>query len=310
MENTKFEKSIDVIIPVYNGEEFILDAIKSVEAQTIKPNNIFIIDDGSTDNTANIIENYIKISNSPITFVHKENGGPNSARNKGLSLSKTDYVAFLDADDTWIENKLEKQLEVFNTSTLSNLGLVYSDYNPINSNNNILDIRKIKIDKNFRGNAFKQVLSANKIIGSASSALIKREVFSVVGLFDEKLRFSEDWDMWIRISEKYDIDFSNEILVNIRTHKNNTTKNIYKNFLGEIDFFEKWTLKTETSQIPKEWRDRIIVQIIRRLPKMDFIKKIKQRMSPTAFNKLFPNDITYFYMFSFVIKKITQHIIK
>jgi glycosyltransferase involved in cell wall biosynthesis len=277
MGNIKNNKSIDVIIPVYNGEKFIIDAIKSVEAQSFKVNNIYIIDDGSTDNTASIIKDYKNRSNSPINYLYKENGGPNSARNKGVDLSRADFIAFLDGDDIWMENKLKKQIEVFQSTKYSKLGLVYSDYNPIDSRGNIIDTKKIKIDERFRGNAFNTVLGSNKIIGSSSSVLIKREVFSNVGTFDENLRFSEDWDMWIRISEKYQIDYSNEILVNIRRHEKNTTNNIFNSFIGEIDFYNKWTILLGEKTPPIEWKERIVYRLMRSLPDTKLFKILKNK---------------------------------
>jgi glycosyltransferase involved in cell wall biosynthesis len=304
MGNIKNNKSIDVIIPVYNGEKFIIDAIKSVEAQSFKVNNIYIIDDGSTDNTASIIKDYKNRSNSPINYLYKENGGPNSARNKGVDLSRADFIAFLDGDDIWMENKLKKQIEVFQSTKYSKLGLVYSDYNPIDSRGNIIDTKKIKIDERFRGNAFNTVLGSNKIIGSSSSVLIKREVFSNVGTFDENLRFSEDWDMWIRISEKYQIDYSNEILVNIRRHEKNTTNNIFNSFIGEIDFYNKWTILLGEKTPPIEWKERIVYRLMRSLPDTKLFKILKNKMPIKIREKILGKNFSYIGGFIFLIKRI------
>src|SRR5574343_122865 len=124
--------SIDAIIPTYNQSMFILDAIKSIENQTYKPLNIFIIDDGSNDDTFDIVNKYIPTSQIPIIYHKKENGGPNSARNFGLKLSKADFVAFLDSDDTWDKDKLSEQINLFEKSEFKNLGLVYANYSMMN----------------------------------------------------------------------------------------------------------------------------------------------------------------------------------
>ncbi len=239
MEIDNQNKTIDVIIPLCNQGKFILDAIKSVEAQTLKPGNIFIIDDGSTDDGKEIIAKYKDLSVIPLTYIYKKNGGPNSARNIGVQLSNAYFLAFLDADDMWIEDKLEKQIEKFKSSIYENVGLVYTKYNLINSNNKKISGKIVELDTDIQGNAYKSLQKANKILGSASSVLIKKEVFGTVGLFDENLKFAEDWDMWLRISKKYDIDFVDKILVSIRRHDKNNSKNILKKITGKIKFIIK-----------------------------------------------------------------------
>jgi len=98
---------IDVAIPVYNGENFILQALESVACQTLLPNKIIIIDDGSTDNTNKLISDYAKNSKLNIKIIKKENGGLSSARNTGIKESDAEFIAFLDADDLWLPDKLK-----------------------------------------------------------------------------------------------------------------------------------------------------------------------------------------------------------
>lgn len=247
MENIKKENliSIDVIIPVYNQEAFILEAIKSVEKQTLKPTNIFIINDGSTDNTENLVLEHKKHSIIPITYIKKTNAGPNSARNIGVRNSKADFLAFLDADDVWAEYKLEEQINVFTKSNFENLGLVYGRYDTIDINGNKSKDNVIEIDPRYRGKAYNILMKGNKILGSASCAMIKSEVFRVVGLFNENLRFAEDWEMWLRISEKYSIDYSEKILVHIRRHPFNTSNSRLKQFVGFSRFYLELLHKTK-----------------------------------------------------------------
>lgn len=307
---TKDTPTIDVIIPTYNNGKFILDAIRSVEAQSIRPNTLFIIDDGSTDNTADIVRKYKKESKLLITYIRKENNGPNSARNRGILLSNAEYVAFLDADDIWTKDKLEKQFAVFSSRTYSNTGLVYSRYGLIDENGIKIDGSTVPLDRNFSGKAYLHVLRANKILGSASSVFIQREVFSTVGLFDENLRFSEDWDMWIRIAERYEIDFADEILVYIRRHSENSSKNLRKSFIGEIEFYNKWIPNIDMASIPIEWKERIMIQIMRRLPRFDFMPVLKEKMQAQVYRDLFPLGITYKSIISFGFKKLMTRILK
>ncbi|MCC7160288.1 glycosyltransferase family 2 protein [Candidatus Nomurabacteria bacterium] len=247
MENIKKENliSIDVIIPVYNQGAFILEAIKSIERQTLKPKNIFIINDGSTDNTESVVLNYKDRSIIPITYIKKINAGPNSARNIGVKNSKADFLAFLDADDVWTEYKLEEQINIFTTSSFENLGLVYGRYDTIDINGKKSKDNVIEIDPRYRGKAYNVLMEGNKILGSASCVMIKNEVFRNVGLFNENLRFAEDWEMWLRISEKYSIDYSEKVLVHIRRHPFNTSKNRLKQFIGLSKFYLELLYKTK-----------------------------------------------------------------
>ena len=117
----KINSKIDVVIPVYNGQDFIIQAIKSIENQTYQPNKILIVDDGSTDDTAKLILSHQ--SSIPIQCIQKENGGLSSARNKGILSSTSQYIAFLDADDVWYPNKLQEQIKIFETPIIKILAL-------------------------------------------------------------------------------------------------------------------------------------------------------------------------------------------
>jgi len=232
-------KKIDVIIPVYNQDKFILDAIKSVENQSLRPEHIFVINDGSKDNTENVVLGYKDKCSIPLTYFYKQNGGPNSARNIGIKQSNSDFLAFLDGDDVWLNHKLEEQMSIFEKSRFKNLGLVYGRYDTIDEKGESSKDNVIGIDSQYRDNAYNALLEANKILGSASCVLIKREVFNIVGQFDENLRFAEDWEMWLRISEKYRIDYSEKILVHIRRHPQNTSNSRRKQIVGLFKFYRK-----------------------------------------------------------------------
>lgn len=237
--------SIDVVIPAYNQEAFIIEAVQSVEKQTLKPKNIFIINDGSTDNTESLVLNYKDHSTIPIIYIKKKNAGPNSARNIGVKNSKADFLAFLDADDVWTEYKLEEQINIFTKSNFKNLGLVYGKYDTIDINSKKSKDNVIEIDPRYKGEAYNILMEGNKILGSASCVMVKSEVFHAVGLFNENLRFAEDWEMWLRISEKYSIDYSEKVLVHIRRHPFNTSNSRLKQFVGLFKFYLELLYKTK-----------------------------------------------------------------
>jgi glycosyltransferase involved in cell wall biosynthesis len=281
--------TIDVIIPTYNCSNYILNAIKSIEEQTYIPEKIIVVDDGSSDNTIDIVANYK--SSIIVEYYKKENGGPNSARNLALKYAKSDFVAFLDADDEWEINKLEEQINVFTQSKYNNLGVVYCNYSMIDEKGNYTDKYLIyRIDTNWKGMIYDKLLLKNYIISSASGVLIKRECFEKTGLFDETLRIGEDWDMWLRISEFYSYDFSEKELVKIRRHSNNAQNNQNYYFSNLLIFYNKWINILQKSY-PKEWKNHILSLLISdsriNIGFLKMCKNIDKNVKKIIFDKTF-----------------------
>ena len=206
---------IDVIIPAYNAQEYIIDAIDSVLSQTLKPNRIIVVDDGSTDNTSTIV-NRIKKKNSLITIITSTHKNAASARNAGLAASSAPLVAFLDSDDIWEPNKLEKQIEVLNNLE-DGVGVVYSSYCNIDEKGKILTNFIVQKPQH-SGAIFSEILKGACISGSASGVLIKKKYLDEAGWFDTNLVFAEDWDLWIRLAKVCKFSYSSESLVRIRIH--------------------------------------------------------------------------------------------
>jgi len=237
------KKTIDVIIPAYNAEKFIKRTLQSVVSQTHLPEKIIVVDDGSTDKTVDIIENFKKNSLVRIDIYKQENRGPNAARNVGLEHSDSEFIALLDADDFWESTKLEKQLRTFEETDFKDLGLVYTAYDLIDENDEKIkqSFLVFKLDPGLRGDVFDKMFDAMKITGSCSGVLIKRACFEKTGFFDESLRGAEDWDMWIRISQYFEIDYVNEVLVHVRLHRNNSHNNQIMMANNMIMFLKKWS---------------------------------------------------------------------
>jgi len=298
--NNQNHNTIDVVIPVYNGENFILKALESAANQTLPPRSIIVVDDGSNDNTYSIVTEYAQTSPVKIKLIKKENGGLSSARNAGIRESTADLIAFLDADDVWLLNKLEEQAQVHKTTKFQNLALVYCDYDVINSSGDVKYVNyKAPLDKkNMTGMVFKKLLERNQITSSGSGVLIKRAVFDSVGLFDEKLKFAEDWDMWLRIAEKCEVDFSSDILVHIRKHEENMTFDTSKTFENELYFYSKWIPLIEGRyDIPLFWSDKIMFRILSRLPYTDFFKTLKEKMPKDYYKKIFKISFGSFLLY-------------
>jgi glycosyltransferase involved in cell wall biosynthesis len=229
---------ISVIIPTYNSAHYLGEAIKSVLAQTYKDLEIIVIDDGSTDNTKEIVKTYA----DRIIFLQQANSGPAKARNFGIQKSSGEFVAFLDADDVWYPEKLERQMEMF----LKNpqYGLIHSDALIRTVDNSQPD--RLWFDfkrRNKSGMVFSDLLAECFII--LSSAIIRRQCLEETGCFDENVVPWEGYDLWLRVTYSYPIGFVNAPLFVRRLHSSNL---FYSNFLYEnlslIKIMEKWEEKT------------------------------------------------------------------
>lgn len=216
---------VSVIIPTYNRANFIGETIQSVLDQTFQDFEIIVVDDGSTDNTKEIIESFIKKSGK-IKYLYEKNSGTCAApRNVGFYNSTGKYLCFLDSDDLWLPEKLQKQIDFFKNSGNEKLGFIDCGTLIINEHG-----KEIKNNYNFpkyQGNVYKDFLKYNFVL-SPGSVLIKRSVLENIGLFDENLPSAEDWELWIRISKKYEFASLKEPLFKYRVHINNLTSAVAK----------------------------------------------------------------------------------
>jgi len=179
-----------------------------------------VVDDGSTDNTREVLEAF----GTDIDYVYKENGGLSAARNTGIEHSRGDYIAFLDADDLWVEGKIEKQLELF--AKHPSVGVVYGNAVRITTEEKMPPAPNARQGTKAIDDFQNALLVKNVVTGSASCVLIKKECFDRLGGFDESLTSSEDWDMWLRISAQYEFAMVPDTLVGLRAHSQNMSKNV------------------------------------------------------------------------------------
>lgn len=193
---------ISVVIPTYNRKKLVLEAINSILQQEPKNYEVIVVDDGSTDGTAEYLES-LKL---PIKVNRKENGGVSSARNLGIKSSRGDYVAFLDSDDLWLPGILETQLGFLRSHT--NIPLVYVD-EKIEIDGKIIEVTRFTMKK-FTPEEMSHfdlpALGQSPAI-QTSAIMVRKSVFEEVGYFNEDLRVNEDIDMWNRISEKYELGY-------------------------------------------------------------------------------------------------------
>lgn len=211
---------ISIITPTYNSNKFIKRTITSVLNQIYTDWEYLIIDDSSTDNTVELVNEFVKQDSRIKLFkTPKNSGGPALPKNVGIENAKGEYVAFLDHDDEWLPLKLEKQIKVFEESKNEKLGIVSCFLNIRNNNGKLI----YKHKKNYRGDVLKQLANRNFIVNS-SCVVIKLSILKEVGQFDSRFKTSDDWDMWLRISKAgYQFDFVSEYLVNYITHGENAS---------------------------------------------------------------------------------------
>ena len=208
---------VSIICPTFNGASrgYLQEAIESVLDQSFTNYELFIIDDGSTDGTGKVCEQYLE--DSRVHYIFQQNGGPARARNTGIKASSGEFVCFSDDDDIWKPNKLQRQIDFIHDElgNVPNWGMVFTWVELIDSQGKILGYRGHRQ----KGSLYKKLLFEN-IIDATSSVLIRREVLENVGLLDESLKGPEDWDMWLRISKEYLIFPVKEYLVQHREHEN------------------------------------------------------------------------------------------
>ena len=192
---------ISVVIPTYNREEVLQRALASVYAQTYKPKEVIIIDDGSTDKTSQILKLF-----PDAKYYFQKNAGVSSARNSGIKKASYEWIAFLDSDDEWHRDKLQEHLELHLNKP--KLLMSYTDEKWIR------DAKEVKVAKKY-AKVDKDIFSSSlsHCIIAPSSALMHKSIFDSVGLFDETLEVCEDYDIWLRVLLKHQIGLVNKKLI-------------------------------------------------------------------------------------------------
>ena len=205
--------TVSVIIHTYNNEKFIGETIESVLNQTYKDYEIIVVDDGSVDGTRDALLPYMH----GIRYHYKENGGIASAKNAGIKLSQTEYVAFLDHDDLWVSDKLKLQMECFSENP--QVGLVDAKYTSFKDGKEL----RTKPEKGYSGWIFKELLAKSFI--QTSTVVVKKECLDAVGLYDESFSLGDEYDMFLRISKKFQCGFIDKGLTRYRVHDTNASNN-------------------------------------------------------------------------------------
>ncbi len=214
---------VSVIIPVYNGEAFLGEAIASIKQQSHHPLEIIIVDDGSTDGTAKIATNF----NADVNYLYQQNSGPPAARNNGLRIAKGNVIGFLDADDLWADNKLELQLSILAENPSVEIVLGHTQY--------------IRVREGVKESQPKFEKYPDKWPAlSFGGAIIRKSAFDKVGLLDEGLPYNDDVDWFLRAKELgISMIIHQDVTQYYRRHEQNITNQSNLNHSYFVSAFKK-----------------------------------------------------------------------
>lgn len=199
---------VSTVITSFNKAPYLAECIESALSQDYAPQEVLVVDDGSTDNTRDVAKSF----GSRIHYEYQENQGQAAAKNKGICLAHGEYVAFLDGDDRWRAGKLQKQVNLL--ESVKSVAVVYSHTASIREGSG-WEPRPYTTRHGFRRGAVLDDLLLRNFI-PFSSAVARHRCLVDVGMFDETLRFAVDYELWLRMARKYSFDYVDEILVDYR----------------------------------------------------------------------------------------------
>ena len=223
--------SVSVVIATYNMAAYLPLAVRSALNQTYRDIEVLIVDDGSTDDTNSVVKPFLE---DPRTrYIFQQNKGQAAAKNRGINESRGRYVAFLDADDLWTHEKLERQLPLFRRS--ATVGVVYSRVAYIDETGKELGVADNEL---FKGQVSGPLLIRN-FIGFGTS-IVKKECFDRLGVFDERLQMGIDYDLWLRLSTEYEFDFVDRPLLHYRLWPGQMSNNCKKRYVSGIAIMQSF----------------------------------------------------------------------
>lgn len=226
--------TVDVIVPAYNAAHFLPSALDSVIAQTFTDWRILLVDDGSRDNTAQVVAPYIQKLGPKLKYIYQENAGLPAARNTAIRNSTAEFLALLDADDRWLPHRLEKSVHRFDRPQI---GLTYGFNARIDAAGNVVDTFARR-NKHAEGHVapyiYMRMLDLN-----CPTVTFRRKCVEDVGMFDESLRATEDRDLWVRIALKYEVALIPEVIAHYRVSPQAMTTDPERMFSAQLRFIEK-----------------------------------------------------------------------
>ena len=208
------EITVSIIIPTYNRAQFLREAVESVLHQTFEDFEVLVVDDGSTDNTPQLMATF---TDPRVRFIRQTNQGRSHARNHALSLAQGRYIAFLDSDDIYLPEKLAWQVAKMDAAP--EVGMVYTSAHCIDAQGMLLNEQYIAT---VSGNIYNSIAFFRPVTITLPTVMVRREILADAGGFDEKMERFEDTDLWRRIAKRNLIYAMPEFTCLLRTHTDNS----------------------------------------------------------------------------------------
>jgi glycosyltransferase involved in cell wall biosynthesis len=233
---------VSVIIPTYNSASFLPQSVESVLHQTYANFEVIVVDDGSTDNTEAVLSPY----RDAIRYIKKANSGPSGARNLGINEAKGEFIAFQDADDIWLPEKLQLQMDYLTSHP--EIAVLYTDIIQFNHQGQLSFGLQERYGSIPSGYIFEELLVNHAV--TLSTVIVYRSCIYEVGTFDESLIGAEDYNFYLRLARKFQFGFLNQALVQKRLHLNNLSDNLDQMCEDEIKNLDKIALMFPDAHIP------------------------------------------------------------
>src|SRR5690554_967859 len=237
---------ISVVIPTYNRADFLKEAIDSVLAQTYPNFEILVVDDGSTDNTRDILKEY---SQEPrFRYFYQKNQGQSVARNYALSEARGDFVCFLDSDNRWLPYKLEVSLQAFRDHP--DVSIVYGDIITINEKGQEVSRQNMR---RYSGRITPYLFQDNCV--SMNTSMTRRQCFNEMGGLEVGRRAADDYELWLRFSARYKFLYIREFLAEYRVMENQISSNKDRRFQSNREIMENFVRRFPDALTPAEQKE-------------------------------------------------------
>lgn len=237
-----FNPKVSIVIPVYNGANFLAEAIDSALSQSYKYIEIIVINDGSDD--GNETDKLARSYGDKIQYYHKKNGGVASALNLGIQKMSGDYFSWLSHDDVYDNNKIETQIDYLSKKGSKEI-ITFGNFKLIDSESRV--INEIRINKKYLGNIFLTILS---LTIHGCTLLIPRKCFETIGGFSENIMTVQDNHMWLKMAKAgYRFEFIPEFFVKCRIHPQQSSNRLKEFLKDEKDYFFLWAIRYIANEI-------------------------------------------------------------
>lgn len=246
---------VSIIIPIYNAEKYLDECINSALSQSYQNIEIIAVNDGSTDKSFSILNNY----KNDIIIIDQKNGGTASALNSGIKIMTGDWFKWLSADDVLKNTTIEKLIsEIKKLGDESKKCIIYSNYDLIDSNGKFIRVH-VEPDYNSLEPFQKNVILLDHFYGNGTTTIMHKSIFEKCGLFDETLGYKDDYEFWLRccVLFGYQLHFVNENLAKYRIHESQLTKKRYHDALEKIYNIQSMIIK----QLPSDLQSKYLTAL-------------------------------------------------